>query len=82
MALNVLRFKHQGRAQWGVVRDGRITPVPGDFPTTRAFLDPNPLESLARSERTDGRRKRCRTSVAGHRRISSSSARARTTAST
>ena len=48
MPLNVLHFKHEGRAQWGVVRDGRITPVPGDFATTRAFLEANSIETLSR----------------------------------
>jgi 2,4-didehydro-3-deoxy-L-rhamnonate hydrolase len=48
MPLNVLHFKHDGRPQWGVVRDGAVTPVPGDFPTTRAFLAANPLETLTR----------------------------------
>ena len=47
MALNVLRFRHAGRAQWGVVRDGSITPIPGAFETTRAFLEANGLDALA-----------------------------------
>lgn len=38
MALNVLRYAFQGRTQWGVVRNGRITPVPGDFPSTGDFI--------------------------------------------
>jgi 2,4-didehydro-3-deoxy-L-rhamnonate hydrolase len=48
MPLNVLHYRHEGRPQWGVVRDGTITPVRGDFATTRAFLEGNPLETLAR----------------------------------
>ncbi len=48
MPLNVLHFKHEGRAQWGVVRDGLITPVPGVFATTRAFLEANSIEALSR----------------------------------
>ena len=47
MALNVLHFKHHGRTQWGVIRKGRITPVPGEFATTAAFLAANPVEHLA-----------------------------------
>ena len=50
MPLNVLHYRHQGRPQWGIVRDGKVTPVPGDFPTTRAFLEANPLEALSRLE--------------------------------
>ena len=48
MPLNVQHFKHEGRARWGVVRDGRITPVPGAFETTRAFLEANSIEALSR----------------------------------
>ncbi|RBP18367.1 2-keto-4-pentenoate hydratase/2-oxohepta-3-ene-1,7-dioic acid hydratase in catechol pathway [Roseiarcus fermentans] len=47
MPLNVLHFKHEGRAQWGVARAGRITPIPGDFATTRAFLEANAIETLS-----------------------------------
>jgi len=47
MALNVIHFKHQGRAQWGVVRNGSVTPVPGDFATTGEFIAANPVERLA-----------------------------------
>jgi 2,4-didehydro-3-deoxy-L-rhamnonate hydrolase len=38
MATHVVRFSHQGRAQWGVVSSGRITPIPGDFATTGDFV--------------------------------------------
>jgi len=48
MSLNVLHFRHEGRAHWGVVRNGRVTPVPGAFETTRAFLEANSIEALSR----------------------------------
>ena len=48
MSLNVLHFEHQGRAQWGVVRNGVVTPVAGAFATTAAFLQSNPIEALSR----------------------------------
>ena len=48
MPLNVLHYSHEGRPQWGVVRDGLITPVPGVFETTRAFLEANSIEALSR----------------------------------
>jgi len=48
MPLNVLHFKHEGRAQWGVVRGGRVTPAPSFFETTRAFLEANSMEALSR----------------------------------
>ena len=47
MALNVIHFKHHGHAQWGVVRNGLITPVPGDFATTGEFIAANTFERLA-----------------------------------
>lgn len=46
MAIYVVRFNHQGSVGWGVSRDGRITPVPGDHPTTHAFIIGNSIESL------------------------------------
>ncbi len=48
MPLNVLHFSHEGRPQWGVIRDGLITPVPGAFATTRAFLQAYAVEALSR----------------------------------
>lgn len=47
MPLHVLHYKHQGRAQWGVIRQGAITPIPGEFETTGDFLHANRIESLA-----------------------------------
>ena len=46
MAVNVVRFSRQGVIGWGVLLDGRITPAPGDFPTTSALLAGNAIESL------------------------------------
>ncbi len=47
MPLNVLHFKHGGRPQWDVVRSGLVTPVPGAFETTGAFLEANAIETLS-----------------------------------
>ena len=47
MTLNVLHYRYQGRAQWGVIRAGMITPVPGEYPTTSAFLQSNTVEALS-----------------------------------
>lgn len=47
MALNVMFFEHSGRAQWGVVRDARITPIPGEFPSTADFVRAADLDALA-----------------------------------
>ncbi|MCX5540467.1 fumarylacetoacetate hydrolase family protein [Paraburkholderia sp. CNPSo 3076] len=46
MALHVLHYFHDGRAQWGVVADGAITPIPGEFRSTGAFIEANPVERL------------------------------------
>jgi 2-keto-4-pentenoate hydratase/2-oxohepta-3-ene-1,7-dioic acid hydratase in catechol pathway len=46
MALHVLHYLHQDRAQWGVVANGAITPIPGDFKSTAGFIAANPVERL------------------------------------
>ena len=48
MAVNVVRYEFRGRIQWGVIREGRITPIPGDFPTTKAFITGNSVSDLIR----------------------------------
>ncbi|MDF3080834.1 fumarylacetoacetate hydrolase family protein [Burkholderia sola] len=47
MALHVLHYRHQGRAQWGVVRNHRITPIPGDYATTGEFVRAHRIDELA-----------------------------------
>jgi 2,4-diketo-3-deoxy-L-fuconate hydrolase len=47
MAVHVVRFSHEGRAQWGVVAAGRISPVPGEFATTADFVARNRAADLA-----------------------------------
>lgn len=46
MSLHVLHYRHEGHARWGVVRNGVITPVPGEFATTAEFIAANPVERL------------------------------------
>ncbi|AUT66424.1 fumarylacetoacetate hydrolase family protein [Paraburkholderia terrae] len=46
MAVHVLHYLHQGRAQWGVVADNAITPIPGEFGSTAEFIEANPVERL------------------------------------
>lgn len=50
MAVNVIRYEHQGSARWGVIRQGRITPIPGDYPTTGDFVQAHSAASLATLE--------------------------------
>ncbi len=47
MSLNIIRFSHQNRIQWGVIRNHAITPVPGDFATTGDFIGGTTLAALA-----------------------------------
>ena len=47
MAVYVIRFEYQGRTQWGVVKQGRITPIAGEFLTTGEFIRGNPPPALA-----------------------------------
>ncbi|WP_269501586.1 fumarylacetoacetate hydrolase family protein [Burkholderia sp. IMCC1007] len=46
MSLHVLHYRHEGHARWGVVRNGAITPIPGEFATTAQFIAANPIERL------------------------------------
>jgi 2-keto-4-pentenoate hydratase/2-oxohepta-3-ene-1,7-dioic acid hydratase in catechol pathway len=48
MPLYVVHFKYRGDAQWGVIRNGVITPIPGVFETTGAFLEANSIDALSR----------------------------------
>lgn len=34
MAINIIHYAFQGSIGWGVIRDQRITPIPGDYPST------------------------------------------------
>jgi 2,4-didehydro-3-deoxy-L-rhamnonate hydrolase len=47
MSLNVLRYRHEGRVHWGIVRSGLITPIPGNFDSTSAFIEANRVGQLA-----------------------------------
>lgn len=38
MALHVLHYRYEDRARWGVVRNHRITPIPGEFGTTGEMI--------------------------------------------
>jgi 2,4-diketo-3-deoxy-L-fuconate hydrolase len=48
MTVNVVRYEFRRRIQWGVVREGWITPIPGDFPTTNAFITDISVSDLTR----------------------------------
>lgn len=47
MAVNAVRFEDEGGIRWGVIRDGQIVPVPGNYLTTGAFIAGNSPDRLA-----------------------------------
>jgi len=47
MSLNIVRFEHHNRSQWGVIRARQITPIPGEFATTGDFIRGTTLAELA-----------------------------------
>lgn len=38
MPINTVLYEHGGQRGWGVARDGAITAIPGDYPTTGDFI--------------------------------------------
>ncbi|HEY9065936.1 MAG TPA: fumarylacetoacetate hydrolase family protein [Burkholderiaceae bacterium] len=52
MAFTILRFEHQQRVQWGAVTAGRITPIPGQYPSTGVFIRGHSLADLEALLRT------------------------------
>ena len=46
MAVHVIHFKYEGRAQWGVIANHSITPIPGDYATTGDFIRAHDARSL------------------------------------
>ncbi|MBE8591559.1 fumarylacetoacetate hydrolase family protein [Pseudomonas sp. MAFF 301449] len=47
MAVYVLRFVHQNRAQWGVIRNEKIAEIPGEFASTGELVSNVNLADLA-----------------------------------
>lgn len=39
MAIRIVRFQQEDHIYWGVLQDGLVRKVPGEFPTTRDFLE-------------------------------------------
>ncbi|WP_458129883.1 fumarylacetoacetate hydrolase family protein [Pseudomonas sp. Z2-11] len=52
-AVNVVRFLYRNGIHWGVIRQGRITVVPGHFETTGDFIRHNDIDDLARLSTTE-----------------------------
>ena len=47
MPVNVVRYQYESRVHWGVLRDRRITRIPGDFATTGELIRGTSLRDLA-----------------------------------
>jgi len=45
-AVHIVRFEYQDAVHWGVIRQNRITPVPGFFATTGDFIRQNSIDDL------------------------------------
>jgi 2-keto-4-pentenoate hydratase/2-oxohepta-3-ene-1,7-dioic acid hydratase in catechol pathway len=52
-AVHVVRFEFQNGIHWGVLRQGRITVVPGAFETTGDFIRENSIDDLAQITGTE-----------------------------
>ncbi|MDN6859201.1 fumarylacetoacetate hydrolase family protein [Pseudomonas sp. CAN2814] len=46
MPVHLVRYQHQNAVRWGVLRQGRITPVPGDYASTGALIQGTTAEQL------------------------------------
>lgn len=46
MPVHVVRFEHQNQSRWGVIRQGRITPIPGTFASTGELIRQTRVEQL------------------------------------
>ncbi|MEM9455575.1 MAG: fumarylacetoacetate hydrolase family protein [Myxococcota bacterium] len=38
MSINIVRFEHESRTRWGVLREHEIIPIPGEFASTGDFV--------------------------------------------
>lgn len=52
-AVHVVRFDYQDAIHWGVIRQGRITVIPGSFATTGDFIRQNSVEDLRQLKGTE-----------------------------
>jgi 2-keto-4-pentenoate hydratase/2-oxohepta-3-ene-1,7-dioic acid hydratase in catechol pathway len=52
MAINLARFELDGVPRWGVVADGGVSPLAGDYPTTAALIERGEADWLAAKSKT------------------------------
>ncbi len=50
MAVNVIRYRHGDGVSWGIVDRDRVSPIDGDYPTTRDFM----LHGAERARQSSG----------------------------
>ncbi len=48
MPVHIVHFEHQNETQWGVIRQGRITRIPGEYASTGELIRQTRVEELAR----------------------------------
>lgn len=53
MAIDVIRFEHQHRSQWGLLKDNRIAPIPGQYGSTGDFVRHHTIDQLKRYLQAD-----------------------------
>lgn len=53
MSVNVVRYDHAGKISWGVIREGMITPVAGEFLTTGDFIEHTDVSALSELKKGD-----------------------------
>ncbi|MGY2170425.1 fumarylacetoacetate hydrolase family protein [Pseudomonas gingeri] len=53
MAVHVIRFEYQNRAQWGVIHAARITVIAGDYASTGELINNTNVTELARMNQGD-----------------------------
>jgi 2-keto-4-pentenoate hydratase/2-oxohepta-3-ene-1,7-dioic acid hydratase in catechol pathway len=54
MIVHIVRFQFEKRVQWGVLRDEKIIPIAGEFPTTGDFIRGTSIAALAALPALDG----------------------------
>lgn len=48
MSINIVRYEHEQRIRWGIIRDQQITPVAGEYSTTGDFIRAHTVAELAK----------------------------------
>lgn len=52
MSVNIARFEHRGSAQWGLVKENGLIPIPEEYPTTGALIEAVDIADLKKLDGT------------------------------